>query len=1642
VGLINILNLDRFLLGLIFFLLCSLKGVTQGVDFVYSHDAFSINVKEKLSADLNPTSITIGESFAIAWNGFGPDVKNKIVNQTKALIETGHPLKPNLEAYFGAIAFAVNDEGISNPLLVDYLNMTQQVLDNYSQKSEFKYFTRMKSFFEHRSLYHTNYHDLAFTNESYRFTYVVAEEVVEEVVEEDEAEDEIVEESTSEDDAWNDDDWDDDAWDDDDSWDEESLDEETEEDFPEQEIVEVEVATRAIIGPTIRFDRADLILNLGYDSIGIKNVEGSLLIMDDVFVGEHARINWTTVGYDMKEVYADVKGFELEVTKNHFSLAGAKLKYKNAFEEPIPGTIEFKPEKTNAIGAMHYPKFTSANSKVAVKGLTGEFSYYEGGFTLEGRSISSTSRDKGKSTFKIDDAGGRRLKIISSKLVFTDSILTSDLAQIVIYSKFDSIYHPAVRLRYNANTNIIIVQKDKGNFKNTPYVSSANKMNFTADLLSWNLDQDKVHFSTLFARHELPLIFQSNEYYDNNIFSSVAGLYDFNPLKLVLYYADVKHTSEFLLGDLADDRKISYGLLRGAIMGLYERGYIEYNSLTDMITITEKGLHKGEAQKGKADFDSVLLLSIVSSGSNAVYDLVTQEIQINGVDKFYLAKVLDISVEADSNQITILQNRDIKFNGRLAAGNFDYVGHDFIFRYDSFLVEMQHIDAIELYVLEETRNGTKRKKINNSLSGIPTEGLEKEEGLRLWDGEEKDALADSAAFDQTEAPKLIDSPGPKMASLSGTSGVLYISKPNNKSGKKLIPNYPKFKGGGTGSVVYFDKPEILSGAYNKSLYFTLPPFDLDSLSDSDMSAIKFSGTFHSDNWFPEFGDKLYIMEDYSLGFDHAIPPEGYQLFGGNGRLYNRITLDKNGVVGHGQLEFLTTTMMSDGFVFYPDSVVANGVSFNMKKEDFGGIVYPHIVAENFNMRWLPLKDSMYITSQGSPFKIYDGNASLSGSVIVTNKGVNGLGLLSTYNSTTTSKNYTFNAEDYNARHAQFEIKSNNPDKPALSGDDVRVSFNLESKQAEISPEVEGVAAIGFPFAQFKTSITNARWDLENQKVYMSKPEDVDIESSYFYTTREDLDSLRFSATNAEYDMQELKLKVSGIPFIRVADAEITPENGEVLILENARIGTLYNTTINLDTLTGYHEIFDATVTIISRNEFEGEGTYRFINAVQDTFAIKLRNFHLETFEEGKRGQDISQHSVASGHISEEDNLLISPGMYYKGDVKLLAHKKALQLDGFVKLDLQSIEDYDTWIKYASAAEQQAVEFKFEESVTASGKLLSAGLHFDYRDLSLYSTFIYDKKDDQDEDFFKPSGFLSFKTEGNEYIIINRDKDLGLSYSGKVFAYNPDDRGIRFEGPIHFIDNSKTMGIVASGLGTGNMDSNELSFTSFLTMDYKVPSTIYSLMAEDIAGVIEEFGAPEAQGDRTELLYLLAEIIGNRSTKAYEARSAQGYVPLSTMSPNLVKPFVFSNIKFEWSDDQRAFHNDGNLGMSNILRTDLNANFEGFFEIRKTEGGEIINLFIKAAPESWYYFSYENNKLYIYSSNKELNAFVKEKTNIGKAKIDEFQFGPSDLGETLDFINTFRAIYFDIDEPYDLQGDVVMEDQKKKGESDEEDDGFE
>lgn len=678
-------------------------------------------------------------------------------------------------------------------------------------------------------------------------------------------------------------------------------------------------------------------------------------------------------------------------------------------------------------------------------------------------------------------------------------------------------------------------------------------------------------------------------------------------------------------------------------------------------------------------------------------------------------------------------------------------------------------------------------------------------------------------------------------------------------------------------------------------------------------------------------------------------------------------------------------------------------------------------------------------------QFYESTASLDGTAIVSKSGVYGSGELLTRGSISKSDRMTFEHDRFAARNAEFELQSDNPEKPALFGDDVRLNFNLNENYADISPEVEGEAAIEFPYAQFKTSITQARWDLNDKKITMKKPENVPLESSYFYTTREDLDSLRFNATEAVYDINTLELKVSGIPYIVVADAKITPENNEVLILENSRIGRLSNTTIIMDTLNGYHKLTDGVIDIISRNEFTGYATYKFVNALNDTVPIRMENFHLDStlVTESRRNQYYEYHTIANGRVSEAQNILMSPGMVYKGDMILYANRPSMQLDGYIKLDLDR-PGYNTWIKHRSTGDEEQVVINYDNSVTEDGRKLEAGLYFSSLDNELYTLFIEDKKGIDDDPFFNPSGVLFYDEDKNEYVIQDSLKAAGKRLAGKIFRYNDETGDIQFEGRAKFITSTEDTRVNSSIIGSGNINNKDYSINAMMSIDFSpVPAQAFDIMAADFIDVINNLGAPEGYGDPTMLLYKLADMSGEQAARAYEEQSLQEYTPLAGFTKETTVPLFFSNIDFKYSEGQNAFYSDGKLGLSNMNRTDINGAFEGFLEIKKNEaGGPVMNLFLKGSPASWYYFGYEDNRLLVHSSHNNFNEVISKKSNGAKAKLGELVFAPASQAEVLDFINRFRLQYYGIEDPYDL-GSEILEEVPVEGEEEkaDDDDGF-
>ncbi|MEP6737405.1 MAG: hypothetical protein ABJA70_17915 [Chryseolinea sp.] len=1557
---------------------------------------FPDSLKFALEKARNADATQVGTDFAALWNSLAPEQQSMIQRHVRLMKKRKFAVRPQITNYLGAIVAAVNTEHADAGKIKAWLTVAGKVLDGETAARINNYFDVTRTFFLRHALHFEKPFRLYARDDDYTFDYIVpapafdindttASAVPQDIASTDDSQP-IDTTFSNVPPLWM--------------------------NPPPQPIVE---------GPVIRFNRVTLNFVTRYDSVSLKDTKGVVALRSNLFVGDKGSFDWSSGGLSPDLVTCTLGEYNFDIKKPELKSDFAKLNYASKTPGLIPGTFEFRSVARQDSVLSTFPRFHSFQNDLAIQGIGDANVKYKGGFSLIGNKISSASVSGDASTIEIYHNNEKKLIARSADFAFTDSTISAIRARVNIPIDQDSITHPSVRMKYTFgkdSTQRIFLQKDKGSMKHTPFSATFFNIDFAADVIKWNLYTDSLDISIDGARNTVPLILESNDFYDPEDYRLLAGQgFSFHPLGLVASYCLKYKVREFYGGDLAQFSKKNPQDIKAALEFLSEKGLITYFPRNDYVRVKEKAVLLYKANRGDIDYDNLKIHSVIDSLPNATLNFNKRYMIVRGVEEFKVSDSLNVRIAPDSNVITILQNRDIKFDGTITAGNFEISGKGFMLKYDSFFIRLAHIDSVNFYVTETNARGQQmRRKVNNSM--VP---------------------GDSTA----------NAVGGLTPGSSG--GTLFVSRSNNKAGKKKSPQFPRLDAT-AGGVIYFDGEQVLGGVYDKSMFFVVPPFEMDSLNTTDPGSVAFGGTFNSSNMFPTFKEKLKTQPDKSLGFDHTIPKSGYKMYNGNGKMTGELSMNSRGLRGTGMIENLAASVNAQDIVFYPDSVLAHGTDAGISAKQFGAVSFPDATLSDFDMKWYPKIDQMKIKNVKAPFNFYEGSAQMQGTVTVSKDGVAGAGKLETRGTELISRSMHFNTKDFDAGHARFKVKSDDPEKPLLQGTNIKLKFNLEQNYADLSPEIAGSAAISFPFAQFKTSIPEMRWDITAQKINMKRDPKVPLENSYFYTTRKDLDSLSFLAESAEYDLKKQELKVSGIPYIIVADAKITPENNEVLILENAKIGTLKNTTIVLDTLNGYHRLTDGVVDIISRKEFSGHATYQYVNFLKDTFAIKMTDFRLEPITENEKSKSLftkrkaSQaklQTVATGSVGAETNLVLGASMFYKGDMIMYATRPALQLGGFVKLDIKRIKDYNTWIRYEQTGDETDVMIDFNTALTEEGQKVSAGLHVNGADNNLYITFMSNKKSDEDEDFFVPDGKLYYDTATQEFKIEDLEKARGNKLSGKLLAYKDETMQVRFEGQVNLFQGTKDFNIIASALGQGNLETNEIRMNSFLMMESSIPVPAFDIMGKQIADVIKNEGADEGLGDQTELLYKIADFLGEKTVKDFEQKSLQGYVSLAVL-PQLTKPIVFSNVALKWSEEHKAFYSEGKLGISNILKTDINGAFEGFMEVKKSEDGvPIFNVFFKASPEAWYYFGLEDNRLLVYSSNSSFNDIIAKKTNAGKAKIGEVAFVPGSEEETLAFINRFRREYMQNDVPYSLTEptSILKKADGKTDEKKKEDDGF-
>ncbi|BDD07634.1 hypothetical protein FUAX_00660 [Fulvitalea axinellae] len=1573
----------RWLFALVLCFGGSTSLLAQSHRIVEFPDSVGVRLNARLANARDSLLRNMGSDFLGLWEGANATTRKRITDVFSTMLDKSLRVVPHVS---GVAELLVKIDASGRPASErdKILSVFEYAAREYPQGRVNFLMARLKEFYGQSAIRYENRYQLLYDNGSYSIE--LPEGPVAETEEEDweEASEPVVQSG-----SWDDNDEEEDSEDEPDDgpgltkWDE----------IPSLEIPDTD-------GVSIKFDRVNLTFQFKTDTVTLTGTHGVYWPERNLWIGKGGSMSWPVeVAGAVPQVTLDE--YVLDLEQGTILSQKAMLAFSGKLSAPAQGEYRFKLADYKK-PKNSWPRFASYRSDLEIKSMSEPRVRYTGGISLKGAHFGGESLSGGKGVMFFSDGGQDKFRVISKKFDFTDSTMFAPGASLKVFQYGDSLYHPYLDVHYEAGDTLLWAQKTKNKrFQITPFTASYFGIKIKADYLEWNPDTDSLNISILKAREQTPAFFESDSYFSRDNYSEISDSYRFNPLGLIIHYKKETGAEYVTVADLDEFyKKIRYKNLEQSMYKLREYDLIRFDERTGEISLTKMADFYLAALRKTADYDELTIPSRLSSAPNGTLHFGDSLMTVRGVSRFDISKKLNVYVEPEDKEVHLMKGQDFKFDGKLFSGIFEFVGQDFTFRYDDFLVDLQKIDSIRFQV-EDTVTGEKMK-VQNKLVGDP---------------------ADTMNIDTSQP-----------------YGTLYINRPGNKSGNKVAARYPYFSAQ-KGARVYFDNPNVLDGAYDKSVYFEVPPFAVDSLNAQDFTAIGFEGTFVSGGIFPDFKQKLSLMPDNSLGFKKSLPAEGYMLYEDpEGKYYDSLTLDARGLRGHGKVSYLTSNLESKDFIFYQDSVSTIGTKVEVGRGEHNGASFPDLILENYQMSWKVKQDSLILRNLSDTtglMTMYEYTALLDGQAVITKKGLRGAGVLQTRFSETHSGDYHFKADDFSAQNANFEIKSDNPEKPAVFGDDVELYFNIAEDYADISPEKEGVAALSFPYSQFNTSITNARWLLQEDIVKMSKPEEVDITSSYFYSTRPDLDSLVFNASAAEYNMNTLELNIQGIPHIVVADAFVIPEGNQVMVLENSSIERLKNAELVVDTLNKYHRLVEGNIEIKSRLMFEGDAKYRYVNAVADTFILNFDKFEYLDYNEEKRERRLAifgkvaedRHTVSGGEITPEDELVISPGMLYKGPVRMEATKKALMLDGHVKLDLKSKPFYDKWIRYASSDErQQEVMFDFETSLAEGDENLIAGLFYEDGVNVVYPVFVDGKRQENDQAFFTPAGLLHYDPKEKVYLIEDTLKRSGGTYVGKVFQYSDEDGSVGFEGPVDLlevIESKKAPDYVMDATaidGKASSNSGAVSFNSFMVLEMPVPDAALAEMGRLVSTYLEERGAVDAEPNRVRLLYKLAEFIGDRGVKEYEERAQLDYVPIVSLSGKLSRGVTLSNVNMEWSEANTAWYSKGKIGISNILANDVNHLTEAFLEVDKTGDGDNVNFFFKVTGDIWYFFKYSGseNSMQAFSSDDVFNGIIGKRANVGKAKIGELVLDLADTEIALEFINRFRMDYEGKDPDYKLE----------------------
>jgi len=1282
------------------------------------------------------------------------------------------------------------------------------------------------------------------------------------------------------------------------------------------------------------------------DSTAIESTSGVYYPLEEKFVGSKGSVYWDRVKHPRNEVYANLNNYQINIKRATFEADSVDFYHVKYFKAPLKGHLEDKLTDQMEHRVSSYPKFDSYTKRFEIKNVFEDITY-EGGFSYYGNRFLAKGDSANLAYVRVYRDGQVFIKAASKNFSIEEAKLTSARAAVTIYMAEDSIYHPGLEFKFLNDTNEISFLRVGEGTVETPFLDSYHQIELYFEALTWQRKEKLMRVSSSKGSERNQARFRSERFFNEVEYQKIQGMDDIHPVvRLGNFLRDKNNNAaSFKAVDFAKYIRLDLSQTRQMLMNFSIAGLITYNIDTELATVTEKFFHTLNSARRTTDYDVIEIYSEMPRGKpNALLSLVDYRLDIKGVDNVVISDSQKVEIYPYADQLTLKKGMDFSFNGRIFAGRFGVYGTSFDFFYKDFKFVLQDVDSVKIIASTYEKN----------MYGLYA-----------------DTILNSVIED--------------------LNGELLIDHPNNKSGLKSFPEFPSLISNKK-SYVYYDAPYIEKGVYKRNrFFFMLDPFKKDTLDEFHTSSLNFDGTFVSDGIFPDLREKLIIMPDYALGFFKVTESTGLPAYSGKGTYYDTLTLSNRGLRGAGQIEYLTSQAWSRDFIFYPDSMNAHAHRFGIKKTK-GKIETPDVKATNVQVHWEPDNDKFRVKESGSPFEMYDKQSLMTGTLTLTSLGLEGDGLMSFGNAELNSNQFRYKSDDFKSDTSSFQLK----DIVSASGegDTSQVAFKTDNVKADVTftgrkgsfKSNRPDSYVEFPINKFKAYMEEMEWYMDKQEVDLNsrKVDEIGLKGALFVSTDPRLDSLSFVAPQAKFVLEGKEINCTGVKYLEVADSRIFPVDETVIIRKAAKIDPFINAKIWVGKDDKIHILENANVTVFTSHKYSGTADYNFVDEVGKAQVIRFNKVDVDE-------KDVT---IAEGIIEQVVDFTLSPNFGFKGKVNLYGKNRFLTFDGYFKVAHLCPNMKHDWVKFNTEIDPNNIMIPVpKEPENDQQNKTFNGFLFASDSTGIYPAMFSPKIRYSDYEVLNVFGYLSFDKKTQEFRISRKEKLTDRDLPGNYLAFNTSTCSAYGEGQMELGSKLGQVDLKCAGSVMHEPKENNISMDIVLTMNFKLEQSMMKFI-EDKVKAVPETGADITEDKNRRAITDLLD--SGKADKIYNDLTAEG--KFKRLPKELNKTLVLTDLHLVWDKTDRSLLHNGTVGVMVLNGEQVNKQATALVELNRKASGDIITIYLEFDEQHWYFFSYRNNMMSVYSGMKEFNELMNS-LDMGKRQFQQeglpvYQFTPA------------------------------------------------